>query len=71
MCAPHLLLCADYGAVVQTHMLPLFDDKLPIFIGLSAKSVAAKIGNAEFLDPEMRISPSRGPPPRMINLSIN
>ena len=32
--------------------------------------VAAKIGNAEFLAPEIRISPFKGRPPEIINLSI-
>src|SRR5690606_5216341 len=39
-------------------------------MGLSASKVAARIGNAAFLEPEMRISPLNGPPPMIINLSI-
>ena len=43
---------------------------LPTFTGPSASRVAASIGNAAFLAPEMRISPSRGVPPVMMSLSI-
>src|SRR5690606_25765284 len=38
--------------------------------GLSASKVAARIGSAAFLEPEIRISPRNGPPPMIINLSI-
>jgi hypothetical protein len=39
-------------------------------MGVSVSKVEAKIGSAEFLDPDIRISPLIGPPPLMINLSI-
>jgi hypothetical protein len=43
---------------------------LPTLTGLSESKVAASIGKAAFLAPEMRISPERREPPVMINLSI-
>src|SRR5690606_8061739 len=44
--------------------------RLQIVTASSASRVAARIGKAEFLAPEMRISPSRRLPPVIINLSI-
>ena len=43
---------------------------LPTLTVPSASRVAARIGSAAFLAPEMRISPSRGIPPVMMSLSI-
>ena len=42
----------------------------PTLTGPSASRVAARIGSAAFLAPEMRISPSRGVPPVMMSLSM-
>ena len=42
----------------------------PTLTGPSASRVAARIGNAAFFAPEMRISPSSGTPPLMMSLSI-
>src|SRR5690554_2706328 len=43
--------------------------RLPIVTGSSASSVAARMGRAAFLAPEMRISPSRGLRPPIRSLS--
>src|SRR5690554_4625333 len=43
--------------------------RLPTVTGSSASKVAARIGNAAFLAPEMRISPSRGLRPLIRSLS--
>ncbi|MNN23477.1 hypothetical protein D3C81_1368770 [compost metagenome] len=45
--------------------------KLPTVTGPSQSRVAARIGRAAFLAPEMRISPSRRTPPVIISLSIS
>ena len=38
--------------------------------GLSNNNVEAKIGNAAFFEPDTRISPAKGPPPDISNLSM-
>src|SRR5262245_1752780 len=43
---------------------------LPTETGPSASSVAARIGNAAFLAPEIRTSPSSGVPPCICSLSM-
>ena len=43
---------------------------LPIIIGLSARMDATNTGKAAFLAPDTHISPRRGVPPVMSNLSI-
>lgn len=52
--------------VVMSFRCGRFDSR----IGESANIAAARMGNAEFLDPEIRISPRRQAPPVMSNLSI-
>jgi hypothetical protein len=44
--------------------------RFPTFKGESASKEDAKIGRAEFFAPEAYISPLRGSPPLMSNLSI-